>query len=256
MQDERAEALGKTTEDEPLDEQGSEGVDNEGDNVAQQAEPEVADREDSGGVDEPAKISGGLERTKEKSDTIAVVKPEEDSTSQDSRSHDDVIKRAEQRKEASDIVKAAVREESERLKEIPAWENESDRSIDPRNRVGEEATKIMDEKTKSDKEVVDTIGGSQDLVQEAEPKMGVDDDSRQDRKHKERLESRVMVQQEINKNKDEVQQQSKSTNYASIDPLAEKEGNPTQALADVLLKQISIYNFREQKFSKRQMVCR
>ena len=68
-----------------------------------------------------------------------------DAADGESRSYDDIITRAEQRKEATDIVKAAVREESERMKEIPAWEKESDKQIDPRNRVGEEATKIMDD---------------------------------------------------------------------------------------------------------------
>lgn len=145
-------------------------------------------------------------------------------SSQETVSHNDVIARAEQRKEASDIVKAAVREESERLKEIPAWENDSGSQIDPRNRVGEEATKIMDEKSQTDKEVIDQIGASQEVEEDVEPKMGVHEDSNQDRQRKERLESRIMIQQDIERQKRDAQQQPKSAKYDSIDPLAAREG--------------------------------
>lgn len=143
----------------------------------------------------------------------------------DSVSHDDIIQRAEQRRDASDLVKAAVREESERLKEIPAWENESGAQIDPRNRVGEEASKIMDEQQQASESVMERIADTQDVNQEAEPKMGVDKDSKQDKEHRERIQGKEKVQDEAAEdNKDTDQQRAKTMKYASIDPLADQEG--------------------------------
>ena len=142
----------------------------------------------------------------------------------ESVSHNDIIQRAEQRREASDLVKAAVREESERLKEIPAWENESGAQIDPRNRVGEEASKIMDEQRQASETVLERIADTQDVNQEAEPKMGVDKDSKQDTEHRERVEGKEKTQEEAAEGIKESSQQAKAAKYASIDPLADQEG--------------------------------
>ena len=163
------------------------------------------------------KVDGGT-------DTVSAQKVDDESGSQDSRSHNDVIQKAEQRRDASDIVKAAVRQESERQKEIPAWENESENQIDPRNRVGEEATKIMNEKKQSDEEVIDQIGAFEEEPHEVEPKMGVNEDSKQDKQHKDRLESQEKAQERAKQETGEKEQHAKTTKYDSIDPLADQEG--------------------------------
>ena len=142
----------------------------------------------------------------------------------DSVSTNDIVQKAEQRREASDLVKAAVREESERLKEIPAWENESGAQIDPRNRVGEEANKIMEEQQQASESVMEKIADTQDLNQGAEPKMGVDKDSKQDTDHRERLEGKEKAQDEVAEGDKDTDQRVKTMKYASIDPLADQEG--------------------------------
>lgn len=168
------------------------------------------------------------ERTKDnvETETEKTSRSSADDTSGtvDSVSHDDIIQRAEQRREASDLVKAAVREESERLKEIPAWENESGAQIDPRNRVGEEASKIMDEQQQASESVMERIADTQDVNQEAEPKMGVNKDSKQDTEHRERIQGKEKVQEETTEGHKDREPRSKTMKYASIDPLADQEG--------------------------------
>ena len=168
------------------------------------------------------------ERTKDifedQSEKTSRSSADDASGKKDSVSHDDIIQRAEQRREASDLVKAAVREESERLKEIPAWENESGGQIDPRNRVGEEASKIMDEQQQASESVMERIADTQDVNQEAEPKMGVDKDSKQDKQHRERIEGKKKMQDEAAEGNKDTDQRVKTMKYASIDPLADQEG--------------------------------
>lgn len=131
---------------------------------------------------------------------------------------------AEERREASDLVKSKVREESERLKKIPAWEQKSETTLDPRNRVGEEATKIMDEKEVASQEALSQVKENQFSALEVEPKMGVNENSKQDREHRERLESGQRVQEKAEQESKAGEEQPKTAKYDSIDPLAEQGG--------------------------------
>lgn len=164
----------------------------------------------------------------------------------ESRSHDDVIQKAEERRDVTNLVKAAVREESERMKEIPAWEKESDseKQIDPRNRVGEEATKIMDDSHQLREVVQDQAVAVQKTAglvvpktkaetERIEPKMGVDQSSKQDIEHKQRLEGREMVEQLAVEDQKKGKQEPKTARYDSIDPLAERQGASCPASAAI-----------------------